>query len=42
VIDARRFGSCNPNGFGIQLYSGGTVSMNGTIIATVTMNNNGA
>jgi hypothetical protein len=41
VIDARRFGSCNRNGFGIQLYSGGAVSMNGRIIANVTMNNNG-
>lgn len=32
----------NPNGFGIQLYSGGAVSMNGTTVANVTMNNNGA
>ena len=30
----------NPNGYGIQLYNGGTVSMNGTIVADVTMNNN--
>jgi hypothetical protein len=42
MIDGRRLGSCNPNGFGIQPYSGGAVSMNGTVIANVTMNNNGA
>jgi hypothetical protein len=31
----------NPNGFGIQLYNGGAVSMDGTIVANVTMHNNG-
>jgi hypothetical protein len=41
MIDGRRLGSCNPNGFGIQPYSGGAVSMNGTVIANATMNNNG-